>query len=259
MATKLPELAVILSIITLGQRFSGYENRPLGYLLAVIGIIAGIAWIYSVIGHLSAKESVPKEHAGKLRVSATWVTALIFAGFVAYPWLFNKPSAIPPEQHQAKVENPPPVIPPVKPSPSPYADYRFLTPEQYADIKAALDRFNAGTIGIYTYDGSKEQTSYTEELSEAFHRSGWTILRGKPFNKADAAWLGLDSGPLKHSGVSVIAIDEVSPEPAVAALAAAKIPHQVVRDLKNQVSAFYNSGIEKSMLVLFVGPKDEPE
>lgn len=87
MATKLPELAVILAIITLGQRFSGYENHPLGYLLVAVGILALLIWLYSVFKHYSNKDDVPKQHAGKLRIGGTWLAAAILVGFIAYPWI----------------------------------------------------------------------------------------------------------------------------------------------------------------------------
>jgi len=87
-AAKLPELAVILSLIMLGQRFSGYENAPLGYLLVAIGIIALLIWLHSIYGHYSKKEGGPK-HIGKFRLAATWITAVILLGFVVYPWTAN--------------------------------------------------------------------------------------------------------------------------------------------------------------------------
>jgi hypothetical protein len=94
MGTKLPEFAVILSIIMLGQRFSGYENRPLGYLLVLIGAVALIRWIHSVYIHYSTKEGVPARLA-RFRIVATWATAVILFAFVAYPW-FTSSANLPP-------------------------------------------------------------------------------------------------------------------------------------------------------------------
>jgi hypothetical protein len=45
---KVPEIAVILSVIALGRRLSNYGNPLLGYLLLGIGVIGGIWWIHSL-------------------------------------------------------------------------------------------------------------------------------------------------------------------------------------------------------------------
>ncbi len=88
MGAKLPEIAVIISVIMLGQRFSGYENRPLGYLLVTIGIVAAIAWLHSIYGYYSRKDGIPAS-VGKLRLIATWVSAAVLLGFVIYPWIVS--------------------------------------------------------------------------------------------------------------------------------------------------------------------------
>ncbi len=86
MATKLPELAVILSVIVLGRRFSESGNHRLAYLLLDIGVIGGIWWIHSVYRHYTKKDRVPKS-VGKLRFDLTWATASVLVTFVIYPWI----------------------------------------------------------------------------------------------------------------------------------------------------------------------------
>ena len=134
--TKLPEIAVILSVIMLGQRFSGYENRPLGYLLVCIGVIAGIWWIHSTYRLLSQKEGAPKS-IGKFRRVLTWVSAAVLVGFVIYP-LIVRPQT-PTEQIAQSVTKPTPKVETsttaAAPSPSPPAISASAPPAKQPAVK----------------------------------------------------------------------------------------------------------------------------
>src|ERR1700750_2460431 len=91
MATKFPEMAVILSVIVLGQRFSSSGNHTLGYFLLGIGMILGIWWVHSVYSHYSNSGSVRKR-VRQTRLDLTWATASVLVTFVIYPWIV-KPKA----------------------------------------------------------------------------------------------------------------------------------------------------------------------
>ena len=68
MATKLPELAVLLSLLTLGQRYTGYENRPLGYLIMAIALVGVVFWFRPLVGLAADHDRIPKQHSGKVRI-----------------------------------------------------------------------------------------------------------------------------------------------------------------------------------------------
>jgi hypothetical protein len=126
---------------------------------------------------------------------------------------------------------------------------RHLTPEQIMHFGAALSRFSASKIGISTLGSSPERV--------AFRRFGWTPIRAKDIDPSEAWLMGLTFGPLRHSGVSVIT-GKLNPEPVIAALEAAKVPHRVIA-IADMGGYVYRSGVDASMLVVFIGPKDEPQ
>ena len=92
MVTKLAELAIVVSLITLSQRLIGYENKPLGFLLLFVALLASIIWIYQSINDFQKRRQsltsgtlVPSE---RLRTKLlTSVSAVVLLGFVAYPWI----------------------------------------------------------------------------------------------------------------------------------------------------------------------------
>ncbi len=118
MATKLPEMAVILSVIVLGQRFSRSGNHTLGYLLLGLAMIVGIWWVHSVYSHYSKRENVRKS-VRQLRLDLTWGTASVLVTFVIYPWIVPKPAA---QQSAQTVAIPAPNVEKSPPSPVPLAN-----------------------------------------------------------------------------------------------------------------------------------------
>ena len=88
MITKLPEIALILSVFVLGLRFSD-RNHPLDYLLMGIWVIAGIWWIHSHYG----KKASARKRVGKFRLELTWAAAVVLVTFAIYPGIL-KPRTI---------------------------------------------------------------------------------------------------------------------------------------------------------------------
>ena len=76
---KVPEIAVILSVIALGRRLSNYGNPLLGYLLLGVAVLAGIWWIHSLYSHNT------RQKVGKYRVDLTWATASVLLTLIIYP------------------------------------------------------------------------------------------------------------------------------------------------------------------------------
>jgi hypothetical protein len=122
----------------------------------------------------------------------------------------------------------------------------------------ALSRLRAGKIGIVTVNSSLEGIAYTEDFKEAFRKFGWTPVRPKAdITPDDAAWIGIPHSDLKYSGLSVI-VGTSGADSILSALEAAKIPHRQVLLPENMIRTFYRDGIDASMPVIFIGPKDDP-
>jgi hypothetical protein len=100
MVTKLAELAIVVSLVTLSQRLVGYENKPLGYLLLVIALIAAIFWLRDLIGEFAAKKHNDPKTIGRTRKTATIIAGAALICFVAYPWLFARREAALPSPPQ---------------------------------------------------------------------------------------------------------------------------------------------------------------
>src|SRR5579863_6314214 len=111
MVTKLAELAIVVSLITLSQRLAGYQNKPLGYFLLVIAVVAALFWLYELFGELTSRFSKTLERtgikeAGRARKTTTIVVGGILVLMVAYPWLHGNqlPTQIPlPSLDQARI------------------------------------------------------------------------------------------------------------------------------------------------------------
>ena len=89
MVTTLAELAIVVSLLTLSQRLIGYQNKPLGYLLIVIAVVAAIFWLYELFGRLIKKlrKEASDSESSKLRTLITVIASVVLIGFVAYPWI----------------------------------------------------------------------------------------------------------------------------------------------------------------------------
>lgn len=118
MVTKLAELAIVVSLITLSQRLTGYENKPLGYALLVIAIVAALYWIYELFGdiaqrkHSSGDGVVDQKKIGRFRKIATSIVGAALVCLVAYPWIIpSRASTAPVTPTPAKTDgslgNPP--------------------------------------------------------------------------------------------------------------------------------------------------------
>ncbi|HEY4364469.1 MAG TPA: hypothetical protein VGN17_26120 [Bryobacteraceae bacterium] len=81
MVTKLAELAIVATLLTLGQRLTGYENKPLGYFLFVLAAAALGHWVWNF--YRGDKDSEPSRG----RKIATVALATILIGCVGYPWV----------------------------------------------------------------------------------------------------------------------------------------------------------------------------
>lgn len=110
MVGKLAELAIVVSLITLSQRLTGYENKPLGYFLLILAALGTIHWLWVSFGDFVAGTGlVSKKPAkiGPIRTILTTISAVILVGFVAWPWLSlsmptPKPAPIPASAPQPK-------------------------------------------------------------------------------------------------------------------------------------------------------------
>jgi hypothetical protein len=97
LVTKLAELAIVVSLLTLSQRLVGYENKPLGFLLLVIAVIAAIWWLWR---EFAAKRLSDSKNTGRARKTATIIAAAILICVVAYPWLFARRKVVLPSPPQ---------------------------------------------------------------------------------------------------------------------------------------------------------------
>ncbi len=107
MVIRIPEFAVILAMLTLSQRYTGYENKALGYILGLIALACFVLWVNTFIGEFFRKQfpewrwTANREgstlsklvHAGRARTAITWLVCIALMGVVAYPW-FATPRAI---------------------------------------------------------------------------------------------------------------------------------------------------------------------
>jgi hypothetical protein len=185
MATKLPEMAVILSVIVLGQRFSKNGNHTLGYLLLGIGMVVGIWWVHSIYSHSSKTGSVRKR-VRQTRLDLTWFTASVLVTFVIYPWIVK------PESQQSAQTI---VIPALKvetsaPSPVPLPN---APPRQEATTSAPTIRPPAGPLGfvgtrntiIRPSDSRGNTTTGLDQITLFFSQIGNTITV-KPSGRIDS-------------------------------------------------------------------------
>ena len=119
---------MILALFTLAQRFTGYENKVLGYFIGVIAIICFALWVYTFIGEF-IKNEFPRwrwgsddtsgfsfsklVHAGRARTVITWLVCFVLLFVVAYPWIgqsrvpVSKPSSVPAVNQTPQVPSPP--------------------------------------------------------------------------------------------------------------------------------------------------------
>jgi len=95
MVTTLAELAIVVSLITLSQRLIGYENKPLGYFLLLLAVMASIYWLREFI---SKRFSA---HSSNRRTIATVLAGVFLFALVAYPWVTRSRSTATVETHPA--------------------------------------------------------------------------------------------------------------------------------------------------------------
>jgi len=168
-------MAVILSVIVLGQRFSRSGNHTLGYLLLGIGMAVGIWWIHSVYSHYSKGGSVRKR-VRQTRLELTWATASVLVTFVIYPWIVKPES----QQSAQTVAIPAPKVETSAPSPVPVPN---APPRQEATASAPTIRPPGGTLGfagtrntiIRPSDSRGNTTSGPDQITLFFSQIGNTV------------------------------------------------------------------------------------
>jgi hypothetical protein len=129
---------------------------------------------------------------------------------------------------------------------------RHLSSDARASMLARLSAFPAGKVAVVTLKDRRERAQFGSELAEALRAAGWTVIENhaldsfSPDNRAGVLLV-------RHAQSNMPNLDAL-----IAALASAKVRHEIVDIGSPAGSGLYFGDIDTSVPVMFIGPSLAP-